>query len=198
MSERPIEHRSKKGHYHAGRVWRLHDGVLSCDAGGSHREIPVDNIEALHLTYAPTRFEFNCYTCFVKPKRRSFEKIYSVWDAGLAKAEDHSATYSALIRTLIAEVHDANPSARFRIGEPGPRYWVELAFLVVIFVCLAAALSIVGLSWSWGTATIAIIALVSLPLGFLWARRNRPRAFDPQQPPSEMLPAIPKPGPRRR
>ena len=189
MSDRPIEHRSKKGRHHTGRVWRLHEGVLSCDAGGGHREIPVGDIEAIHLTYAPTRFEFDRYGCYVRPRGRSWETIYSIWDAGFAKAEDHSGTYALLVRALIDEVANANRSAVFRIGEPGVRYWIELIVLILVFAGLATAAAITGLNWSWGTALIIMIAIVAVPFALMWLKRNRPRSLDPRYVPDEVLPA---------
>ncbi len=191
MTDRPIEHRSKKGRIHTGRVWRLYDGLLSCDAGGGHREIPVGDIEAVHLTFAPTRFEFDRYACHLKPKGRSWEIIYSIWDAGLAHAEDHGDTYRRLVRSLVEQVAEANPGARVRAGEPGSRYWFELVLLILVFASLAAAVSILGLAWNWSTAVMAMCAIVALPFALMWARRNRPRNLNPASLPDMYLPPVP-------
>jgi hypothetical protein len=164
--------------------------VLSCDSGGSHKESSVESIVAIHLTYAPTRFDFDDYICFVKPKGGSFEKIHSTWDAGLAKAEDHAASYAPFIRQLVAEVADANPAAVFKTGEPGSRYWLELVFMLIVYVAIGiGALTLLPI-WAIAAAVLAMAGIVSVPFALMRLWRNFPRSFDPNNIPPKLLPVI--------
>jgi hypothetical protein len=192
MSERPIEHRFKTGRRHTGRVCRLHEGVLRCDAGGDHREMAVGDIAAIHLTFEPTRFDFDDYVCFVQAKGHPTEVIHSIWDAGLAKGEDHAGTYTPFVRQLVAEVAEANAAARFRTGEPGPRYLVELSGLVILFVLLIAAAYMLLDIWDLAAVVMVMVTIVALPFAVRRVIRNWPRSFDPNDIPARLLPPVPE------
>jgi hypothetical protein len=94
------------------------------------------------------------------------------------------------VRALLASIAHANPSCRFRAGVTHLNFWGSTFILVASLFMLAYALMAFGLPAS-GIVIVKLVILAFLvPLGLSWVKRNRPRPFDPDNIPQDVLPPV--------
>lgn len=184
----PIEHQSRRSLFHGTVVWRLDGDSLAWTSRNDSGQVPLDQIAAVRLAYAPTRFEPGRYACHVRLISGRRLAILSMVDRGMAGADDRGDSYRALVTALIERTAVANPATIFATGEPRLYYWFTLALIAMVFAAILAMAFIVGLEWPWRVAAVLMLAVASLPLLLVWLRRNRLRRLDPGAIPADMLP----------
>jgi hypothetical protein len=182
------EYRVRQNAFEQERLWRVGRHGLSWDGGEKKGHFPFSEIVSIRLSFTPTRFDFARYRCVVKRFNGWRETIVSTSYAGIGSFEDRSASYAAFVRRLVAEAAQANPAVRFEAGESRLKYWGSIAILVGAFALLAVVVLSIGLAPTWLViAKLAVIAFL-LPVGLLWIAKNRPRPFQPQEIPLQVLP----------
>ncbi len=163
-------------------------GAVKIERGGPARFAHAD-IAELRLSYDPTRFDTKRHRCEVTMRDRTRTAIWSTHYVSVADFEDRGATYAPLIRALVAHVAQANPACRFRAGKRPLVYWAEHTFLLAMSTLAVFVVGVVGgsaiseLVW----LKIAIVAGM-IPLALAYARKNRPRHFQPATIPDDVLP----------
>jgi len=175
-------------------IWRLTSDALELQGGPTAgpdvvMRFPYRDIVGVRLSYAPSRVDSARYRCDLTMRSGGTIAMLSTHYAGIADFEDRAATYAPFVRTLIAKVAAANPSARFRSGKNPITYWAEHLFLLAMVALLIFVLSITGtmpLSDSSWAKLFIIIGFI--PLLIVYTRKNWPNRFKPDAIPSDVLP----------
>jgi hypothetical protein len=175
-------------------IWRLTSDALELQGGPTAgpdvvMRFPYRDIVGVRLSYAPSRVDSARYRCDLTMRSGRTIAMLSTHYAGIADFEDRAATYAPFVRTLIAKVAAANPSARFRSGKNPITYWAEHLFLLAMVALLIFVLSITGtmpLSDSSWAKLFIIIGFI--PLLIVYTRKNWPNRFKPDAIPSDVLP----------
>ena len=175
-------------------IWRLTSDALELQGGPTAgpdvvMRFPYRDIVGVRLSYAPSRVDSARYRCDLTMRSGGTIAMLSTNYAGIADFEDRAATYAPFVRTLIAKVAAANPSARFRSGKNPITYWAEHLFLLAMVALLIFVLSITGtmpLSDSSWAKLFIIIGFI--PLLIVYTRKNWPNRFKPDAIPSDVLP----------
>jgi hypothetical protein len=165
-------------------------GALDPIEPGGPARFPYAEIRELRLCFDPTEADKTRYRCELRlvGGERAFivsGHVLGVWEAG-----SRATTYGPLVRGLMVRAAAAaNPQCRFQAGKRPLHYWFLCVLLTVLLVTAFAVLSLLGLDHlsevSW--AKLAVV-VGGIPLLVLYARRNRPRSFDPQSIPRDVLP----------
>lgn len=112
----PITHRVRVSVIESETAWRIAPNALEREELGGKGTLvryPYADIQALRLTFAPSRVDSARYRCDVQLKNGTLAAIVSTHYAGIGDFEDRGATYGPLVRALIRRVAAANPDCRF-------------------------------------------------------------------------------------
>jgi hypothetical protein len=193
----PVAHSARKSIFDTEAVWRLGPDALEIAGGagtpGAATQFPYVTVRELRLSFDPTRFDTNRYRCDLRFASGAALTIYSTHYVGVGEFEDRAATYGPLVRELIARVAAANPACSFKAGKTLGSYWGELIFLLAMVLLLAFVLGLVG-----GVSLSALVVIklgiiaVFVPIMISYARKNRPRGFNPAVIPEDVLPEVPR------
>jgi len=161
---------------------------IRIEKGGAAR-FPYAAMAELRLSYDPTRFDTRRYRCDVRLANGERGTLWSTHFAGVAEFEDRAATYTPFVRALVAQVAAANPKCSFRAGTRPLAYWSGQLFLLAMAIAAVWVLALVGGSaLSEVTWTKLFIVIGLIPLALVYARKNRPRIFQPTAIPPDVLP----------
>jgi hypothetical protein len=162
--------------------------AIRIDRGGVLR-LPCADIVELRVTFDPTRADTRRYRCDLTMRDGGRATIWSTHYVSAGDFEDRAATYTPLVRGLVARAAAANPACVFRAGKPRLVYWAEHAFLIAMAALLVFVLALVGGS---GVSELVLVKLAIIaafiPLLWSYARKNRPRRFGHDAVPSDLLP----------
>jgi hypothetical protein len=156
---------------------------------GGRASFPCASIVELRLCFDPTRFDDTRHRCDIRLADRRRASFYSTHFVSVAEFEDRAATYVPLVRALVAQVAAASPACRFRAGKRPIVYWAEhavLAALVALLVCVLALVGGVAITDLFLAKLAIVVAFI--PVMIAYTRKNRPRQFDPDAIPAEVLP----------
>lgn len=164
------------------------DGLDITD--GTTRHIALRDIGRVRLRMAMYDSSVQ-FLCEVEPRKGARVVINNVSYGYWWGVEDRTATWRPLVDGLHRRLAQLDPPPQFAAGDQ-PRWFAAhigvWAFLVLFALALTIGNVIIGL----------LVLLVILGLAMLyWRRRlrpNRPRPYDPLEPPPELLP---KAGARR-
>lgn len=163
-------------------------GVVRIERGGPARFAYADIVE-LRLSFDPTRFDSKRHRCEITMRDRTRTNIWSTHYVSVGDFEDRGATYAPLARALIARVAAANPHCVFRAGKRPLVYWAEHTFLLAMSTLAVFTVGVLGGSAISELVWVKIgIVITMIPLALVYARKNRPRHFDPSGIPGDILP----------
>lgn len=161
---------------------------IRIDRGGALR-LPYAGIAELRLSFDPTRADTRRHRCDVTLRDGERATIWSTHYVSFGAFEDRAATYTPLVRGLAGRAAVANPGCAFRAGKRPLAYWAEHAFLIAMAALLVWVLALVGGSGLSELVLIKLGIVVALiPLALAYARKNRPRRFEPNAIPRGVLP----------
>jgi len=184
-----VAHRTRRSILDNEATWKLGETAVERSATGeSDRRIPYADIAETRLSYDPTRFESSRYRCDIVAKSGVRERIVSVSYSSPANFESRAATYTPFVRALAREVGRANPDCRFIAGKKPLTYFAEHAFLLAILLLLASTLYLTGMPVGGVVAIKLGLLAVYVPVMLRYTRINRPRRFDPENVPADVLP----------
>jgi len=162
---------------------------IKIEKGGAAR-FPYAAMAELRLSYDPTRFDTRRHRCDVRFANGERGTLWSTHFASVAVFEDRAATYTPLVRSLVARVAAAKPDCSFRAGTRPLAYWSGQLFLLAMAILAIWVIALVGGSaLSEVTWAKILIVLGLIPLAFNYARKNRPRRFTPDAIPPDLLPS---------
>lgn len=173
-------------------TWVLEGAALRLeDDKGPPRVIPLGQVRALRLDFAPSRPERNRFRCRLTVHPAETLTFYNRTYRGYYDFPETSPEYVAFVRALVAALRLHAPACRFLAGATGISYFFNVLTTAFIFACFAAIswfLFRVGLTWMLAIKILILIFFV--PTLIHWVARNRPRGFAPSAIPPDVLPAI--------
>lgn len=172
------------------RVYRLAPEALVIDYldGAQPEVVRLEDVSQVRLRYFPTRFQWNRFECILTVPGRGEFKIGSEFYKGVMQFENRALQYRIFVIELCRRLADCGSGARFVAGRPTWALVAESAFLLSMVMLLVVALTLVGgVIGAFPLTRLALVA-VSLPLLWMYYKRNRPRVFDPRDVPLELLP----------
>lgn len=156
---------------------------------GGALHLRYGEIAELRLSFDPTRADTRRYRCDLMLRNRQRATIWSTHYVSIGEFEDRAATYTPLVRGLVARAAAANPACAFRAGKRPLVYWTEHAFLLAMAALLVFVLALVGGSGLSELVWVKLaIVLAFVPLLWRYARKNRPRRFTPDAIPRDVVP----------
>ncbi len=177
----PIIYRKRENLFEKGeREWRVEDDALVCRApGGSERRTPWADIKALQLRFYPTMAKpwLHQITLQTRSGRIVIDNGHF---AGLADFEDRSATYTPFARAVLAQIRAQAPGARVHFGSPPVAFWMQLAFVSIGLIALAAVLLLLPLPAPFPLVVVVKLGVLLYALAMMprWIRKNLPRDGD--------------------
>jgi hypothetical protein len=162
---------------------------LFVDTGRKTFDVRLGAVEEVRMFYEPGRMSrrvFRTRLRMVNGRTISFSSLS--WKS-LVEAQELGPSYRHFAGTLVRAVAAANPAARFTAGQPRWR-WVLTAASAGL--CLAAMAFLIWRALQMGAAALALLGALLAAVG-VWqlepmVRLNRPRRFDPDDPPPELMP----------
>jgi hypothetical protein len=162
--------------------------IMKIEAGGPAR-FPFGDIVEMRLSFAPSRFDAKRHRCDIAMRDGSCATIWSTHYVSVGEFEDRAATYSPLVRALVAHVGAANPACDFRVGKRPLGYWLRLIFVLMAFSALAYMIMLVGSAAFSGIVIVKLVIIAAfVPLLVRYINKNRPGRFKPEAIPEDALP----------
>lgn len=183
-------HRTRRSALEKEAAWILDsEGVERSAAGEGARRVSYTDIAEIGLSYDPTRFETDRYRCDLVTKSRARELIVSVSYVSLGNFENRAATYVPFVRALALNTMKANRGCRFIAGKKPFVYFAEHGFLLAMLLLLVSVLYFTGVPVAGVVAIKLGLVAVYVPIMLRYTNVNRPRRFDPENIPADVLPA---------
>ncbi len=146
--------------------------------------LPWSEVSEVRLSYAPNRFQSNCYRCDVKSRGA---KVWwtNINYAGPLSLERQTPAYLAFVKALHQKLAAEGRGVRFRTGITRLQWWGwGFVFSLLVVVGLA-----VFTFFPTADKTFRICLLVSYGLFVVfWLALNRPGSYSPEQLPESLLP----------
>jgi hypothetical protein len=162
--------------------------IMKIEPGGPARFAFAD-IVAMRLSFEPSRFDAKRHRCEITLRDRAKVSIWSTHYVSVGEFEDRAATYSPLVRALVARVGAANPACDFRVGKRPLGYWLRLIFVLTAFSALAYMIMLVGSAAFSGIVIVKLVIIAAfVPLLVRYINKNRPGSFKPEAIPEDALP----------
>ncbi len=190
----PLRYTTKNNALTSSQTWVLDGASLRVEnlTGGSPRVVPLSSIRSLRLDYAPSRPERNRYRCTLLATGFFGLEFYNRTYKAPFVFNDTSPEYVAFVRALHAALIAHAPRCRYHAGAGWGSYVLNLLVTVWIALCFAAIswfLSRVNLTWM--IAIKIALLLFYMPALVHWVHRNRPREYEPESIPPDVLPVVP-------
>jgi hypothetical protein len=163
---------------------------LTVDSGRKVREVQLGAVETVRMTYEPGRMGRKAYRTKVVMKDGKAFSFSSISWKSLVEAEQLTEGYRGFTHELFGAVRRANPEARFIAGKP---WWLWLATTILGIACLFGMAFLIWHAIQRGFTDVALLGGLFAAIG-VWqiepmVRLNKPRTFQPEAPPPELLPA---------
>jgi hypothetical protein len=175
------------------QTWVLDGATLEIgDGRGPPRFVPLADVAAVRLEFAPTRPEPNRFRCRLTLRSGEGLEFFNRSCRGVYDIADTSAAYVGFVLALHAALAVHAPGCEFAAGATGAAYalnWAATIFVGLIVFFAALFLIFNGLAWLI-LLKIALLAIFA-PNVFRWLARNRPRTYKPTSLPPELLPMHP-------
>jgi hypothetical protein len=184
----PLSYTVRRNALESARTWTLDQTGLGWSDDKTQGHFKFGEISTIRLEWGATRFDGRRFLCSVSRFNGWMEQIVSTEYSGLADFTDRKDDYLPFVRALVAATAAANPSCRFVAGSSLGKYWVNLASLAFAVAVIAIAAVSIGIPLTAVVVAKGIVIAFLLPLAISWVRRNRPRPFDPQAIPADVIP----------
>jgi hypothetical protein len=170
-------------------VFRLEPDALAWELGRRNGRLTYRDIARLRLGYRPTNLAGSRFIAEIWSREGAKLEIASISQRSLFDYQNLAAEYRAFIIELARRIAASGAACRCDAGFPPWRWWPAL-FVAVATLTAAIYVSVQALIAGAITAGAVIAAL---GLFFLWqigsmVVRNRPRTYDPNSPPGDVLP----------
>ena len=171
------------------RIYRIIGDRLQFEEEGRMQNFPLSEIQSLRCRFFPTRFQLDRYEMIISFSSGLNLKIGNQLFRGMADFEDRSPAY----RDFVIALHEArgklNPPCQFFAGVTPLSFWLNafflggvlllVAFLVVIFATSIPVVALIKL----------VILIIMLPIAINWFRKNKPRQYESNSIPPEIIPS---------
>lgn len=169
--------------------FRLFDRNLAVHSMNKIDTIWLGAVSSIQLLYAPNNFSRHAFKITLRMSDGRSVSFTNVSWKGLANVEQQDEAYNTFVRTLIADIAQANPQVKLIAGR-GVWPWRIMAGFTA--VALVGMVGFVLRALTLGEYPAAFFAALVVA-GAVWqmepfVRRNRPRAFTPDNLPADLLP----------
>jgi hypothetical protein len=169
--------------------FRLEPDALAWELGRRNGRLAYRDIARLRLGYRPANLAGSRFIAEIWSREGMKMEIASISQRSLFDYQNLAAEYRAFIIELARRIAVSGGKCRCDAGFPPWRWWPAL-FVAVATLTAAIYVSVRALIAGAVTAGAVIAAL---GLFFLWqigsmVVRNRPRTYDPNSPPGDVLP----------
>jgi hypothetical protein len=169
--------------------FRLEPDALAWELGRRNGRLAYRDIARLRLGYRPANLAGSRFIAEIWSRAGTKFEIASISQRSLFDYQNLAAEYRAFIIELARRIAASGGKCRCDAGFPPWRWWPAL-FVAVATLAAAIYVSVQALIAGAVTAGAVIAAL---GLFFLWqigsmVVRNRPRSYDPNSPPGDVLP----------
>src|SRR6185312_1845696 len=174
----PVIYRKRENLFEKGeREWRVEDDALVCRLpDGAERRIPWTGVTALQLRFYPTRSKpwLHQVTLETHGGRIAIDNGHF---SSIADFDDRTATYAPFLRAMLTEIKAKAPSARVHFGSPPGSFWLQLAFVSLALIMLAAVLLLLPLPAPFPLVVVAKFGVIIYGLAMMprWIAKNLPR-----------------------
>jgi hypothetical protein len=170
-------------------AFRLEPDALAWELGRRNGRLAYRDIARLRLGYRPANLAGSRFIAEIWSRAGAKFEIASISQRSLFDYQNLAAEYRAFIIELAYRIAVSGGKCRCDAGFPPWRWWPAL-FVAVATLTAAIYVSVRALIAGAVTAGAVIAAL---GLFFLWqigsmVVRNRPRTYDPNSPPGDVLP----------
>jgi hypothetical protein len=170
-------------------TFRLEPDALAWELGRRNGRLAYRDIARLRLGYRPANLAGSRFIAEIWSREGMKMEIASISQRSLFDYQNLAAEYRAFIIELARRIAASGGKCRCDAGFPPWRWWPAL-FVAVATLTAAIYVSVRALIAGAVTASAVIAAL---GLFFLWqigsmVVRNRPRTYDPNSPPGDVLP----------
>jgi len=187
-----MEYSTRRSLLEKERTYVLGDDAIEVrEAGKPAIEIPFRDIVEVNLAYLPNRYHSRIHRCLLRTRSHGKIPILNTHMAGFARFEDRSASFTPFVRELHRRLVPLGAQIRFTSGV-GAAMW---GCTILMLLLVVAAGIFVGLLLSRGAELTgsAVVKLgllaVLLPAAIAYIRVNRPKRYDPANPPDRLLPS---------
>lgn len=177
----PAIYRKRENLFEKGeREWRVEDDALVCRMpDGSERRTPWTDIKALQLRFYPTMAKPWLHQITLQ-SRHGRIAIDNGHFTGFGSFEDRSAGYAPFVRAVLTQIQAKAPDARVHFGSPPVAFWMQLTFVLLSLILLAAVLLLLPLPAPFPLVVIVKLGVLAYALAMLprWIRKNVPHDGD--------------------
>lgn len=168
----------------------LSKDALDWSIGPRSGRVSYPMIRHIRLGYKPTNLATARFMAEIWPLNAPKLLLYSVSARSLVDMTDQRGDYARFLRELHRRVAAAKAECVYEAGFPAWRWWPSV--IVGVLTLFALAYIVVQGFLAGQYLIAAIIAFVGV--WFLWqiwniVVRNRPRRYEPGDPPKDVLPA---------
>ena len=168
----------------------LVDGALRVERDGRIERRPLSQVAAVRLSFNPSRVDRDRYDCRLEMRDGATVLARSTTYRGFASFESQADGYGAFVRALHGRLAP-HGDISYERGDSSLRFYGSMGCFVTSLVLLLVVLIATGLLFvPWIAVAKLLVLLFSVPLILKYARRNRPRSYDPAAVPDDMLPGI--------
>jgi hypothetical protein len=170
-------------------AFRLEPDALTWDLGRQNSRLAYRDIARLRLGYRPANLTGSRFIAEIWSRKGAKFEIASITQRSLFDYQNLAAEYRAFVVELARRIAASGGACRFDAGFPPWRWWPAL---FVAALTLVAALYIALRTLIAGEVAAGIV-IALFALAFLWQIgsmivRNRPRIYDPNFIPGDVLP----------
>jgi hypothetical protein len=170
-------------------VFRLEADALAWDAGRRNGRLAYRDVARLRLGYRPANLAASRFIAEIWSRQGAKLEITSITQRSLFDYQSLAAEYRAFVIELARRVGASGGGCRFDAGFPPWRWWPAL---FVGVATLAAAFYVFMRALMTGEIALGVI-IAAFGFLFLWQMgsmimRNRPRSYDPNSIPGDVLP----------
>lgn len=188
QSQMSVTHPVRRSVLERETTWRVDGEALERSVDGATERFALKDVRGIRVAYDPTRADSARYRCDLDFGKRSL-RIVSSHYRGFADFEDRGASYSRLVRALVAGAERAKPAVVLSAGKSRIVYVAELGFLAAMLALLFVVLWNVGLSVSEVVMAKMVATAAMVPVCVVYVRKNRPRRFGAASIPQDLMPA---------
>ena len=170
-------------------AFRLDPDVLAWDLGRRNGRIAYRDIERLRLCYRPANLAGSRFIAEIWSRQGVKFEIASITQRSVFDFQNLATEYRVFIVELARRIAASGGTCRFEAGFPPWRWWP--AFFVAALTLVAALY--ISLRTLIAGEAVAGVVIALFTLVFVWQIgsmivRNRPRIYDPNAVPGDVLP----------
>jgi hypothetical protein len=172
-------------------IWLGKDGFQVLEKDRAPVTYSYGQVAKVRISYEPTRVVTDLFLCriYVRGRSAPVATVSSTFYRGFLSFDPQLAPY----RQFVEDLHDklrGHAGVAYRAGVSNFSYWGNAVFLTAVFAFSAMLLIPIWEDIVLKGTNIFRIELIFflLPLVGLWFWSNRPRDYDPQTIPQDLLP----------